>query len=350
MINITPMLECTPEPKKSSGAASMPWIEKYRPKELDKVVSHKEIINTLRKFIEKKSTPHLLFFGPPGTGKTSTIKCCIREIYGEYATCMTLLLNASNERGIETVRGPIKTFIGSQCSIFMPPETRNIHKMVILDEIDSMTFEAQGMLRQTIEKNSSTTRFCLICNDIDKINVALQSRCSMFRFPPLSINDMKKRLNEICQEESIELNKEMILSTIKISNGDMRSAINILQHAKMTYGTTVSSDNIYCITGHSSPEINKKIFRLLTRVHKDSRLISKTINAVEKMMIDNNITILNLLEELRTLIIESSYDQQQKIYLLDQLATYEIADSVSVAPRIIVAGFCGLFVTLGTMQ
>jgi replication factor C subunit 3/5 len=346
MLNIRPMLEYTSEIKKSSGNSSLPWIEKYRPKDLDNIVSHKDIINTLRKFIEKKSTPHLLFFGPSGTGKTSTIKCCINEIYGEYAKCMTLILNASNERGIETVRGPIKTFVGSKCSIFMPPEARNIHKMVILDEIDSMTFEAQGMLRQIIEKNSSTTRFCLICNEIDKINVALQSRCSVFRFPPLCINDMKARLSEICETEGMDANKEMILATIKISNGDMRSAINILQHSKMTYGTTVTPENIYRITGHSSPEVNKKIFILLTKMKKNPRLMKKTINLIGEMMVDNNITILNLLDELRVLVIESTFEQHQKIYLLDKLATYEIADSVSVPPRIIVAGISGLFVSL----
>ena len=159
--------------KKTDRINQLPWIEKYRPKEIDQVISHKEIITSLKKFIEKKSLPHLLFFGPSGSGKTSTIKCCANEIYGKYIDCMILELNASNERGIETVRTKIKNFVCNRNSIFLPLNVRGIFKLVILDEIDSMTVEAQGMLRQTIEKHSSTTRFCLICNDIDKINISI---------------------------------------------------------------------------------------------------------------------------------------------------------------------------------
>ncbi len=210
---------------KEHNEKQLPWIEKYRPTEINRIISHKEIINSLQSFIKMRTLPNLLFFGPSGSGKTSTILCCANEIYNQYTACMVLQLNASNERGIETVRTKIKNFVSNRNSIFLPEGIRRIFKLVILDEIDSMTVEAQGMLRQTIEKNSNSTRFCLICNDIDKINIALQSRCALFRFSPIKMIDMKNRLIEICAFEKIEHDDDALDAIIKISRGDMNCVI-----------------------------------------------------------------------------------------------------------------------------
>jgi len=253
--------------KKIEPNKQLPWVETYRPKKIDQIISHQEIILSLRRFIEMETLPHLLFFGPSGSGKTTTIKCCANEIYGEYMNCMILELNASNERGIDTVRTKIKNFVCNRCSTFVP-ESKRIFKLVILDEIDSMTVEAQGMLRQTMEKNSATTRFCLICNDIDKINIALQSRCALFRFAPLNSDDMRIRLNEICNIEKIDYEEDAIDAIIKISKGDMRAAINTLQHVKLTFDKKITTENIFKVSGHCLPEINKKIFTKLVLLSK----------------------------------------------------------------------------------
>lgn len=328
----------------------LPWIEKYRPKKIDQIISHHDIIMSLKKFINKKTLPHLLFFGPSGSGKTSAIKCCANEIYGPYISCMILELNASNERGIETVRTKIKNFVSNRNNIFLPPEIRNVFKLVILDEIDSMTVEAQGMLRQTIEKNSNTTRFCLICNDIDKINIALQSRCTLFRFAPLTAIDMKHRLIEICDNEEIKYNDDALDAIIKLSKGDMRAAINSLQHVKQSVNKKITSECIYKISGHCSPEINTLIFNILIKLSKDKIKLADTVDEITEILINNNITIFNLLDELHNIVINSNLKNKQKIFLIDNFAKNEIYDSVNVDPNIIVMIIASIFIMLKNVK
>lgn len=323
----------------------LPWIEKYRPSEISDIISHENIVKSLKSFIDMKTLPHLLFFGPSGSGKTSTILCCIREIYGVYATYMVLKLNASNERGIEIVRTKIKNFISSKNNIFLPKHMQNIFKLVILDEIDSMTVEAQGMLRYTIEKNSVSTRFCLICNNIDKINPALQSRCTLFRFPPLERKEMNNKLRKICKLENISYEREIIDIIIKISKGDMRLSINILQHLNLTLNTKIKINDVYRITGHIKPDINLKIFNFLIALKNGKANLEKTVDKILNIVLVQNITIFNLLDELKNLII---YDKQllltEKIFLIDNLAKNEIYDAISVDLKIIVMIISSLFI------
>jgi DNA polymerase III delta prime subunit len=329
----------------------LPWIEKYRPKKIDDIISHKVIILSLKKFIEMRTLPHLLFFGPSGSGKTTTIKCCASEIYGKYFDCMVLELNASNERGIETVRTKIKNFVSNRNSIFLPPNIRSIFKLVILDEIDSMTVEAQGMLRQTIEKNSSTTRFCLICNDIDKINLALQSRCALFRFPPINASGMKKRLREICVSENIQCRNSALDAIIKISKGDMRAAINTLQYINLISGKFISIDDVYKTSGHSLPRVSTNVFNTLNKLSKNKIDISTCVDKIMNTIVDNNITIFNLLEELKNIVINcSGLTTEQKIFLIDNFSKSEIYDSVNVDPKCIIMLISSIFVLLNTIN
>eukprot|EP00878_Enallax_costatus_P026559 GHUV01028505.1.p1 GENE.GHUV01028505.1~~GHUV01028505.1.p1 ORF type:complete len:210 (+),score=54.50 GHUV01028505.1:200-829(+) len=172
-----------------------PWVEKYRPKTLDDVAAHKEIIDTIKKLTNENRLPHLLLYGPPGTGKTSTILAVARQIYGGAMQNMTLELNASDDRGIDVVREQIQDFASTR-SVFS-----NKFKLVILDECDAMTRDAQFALRRVIEKYTRNTRFCLICNYVSKIIPALQSRCTRFRFPPLDEAHVRERLQHVVQQE-----------------------------------------------------------------------------------------------------------------------------------------------------
>ncbi len=158
----------------------LPFVEKFRPSSLDDIVSHTEIISTVTKFVDEKKLPHLLFHGPPGTGKTSSIIAIAKKMFGKNYKNSTLELNASDERGIDVVRNQIKSFCATQQIM-----SKGI-KLVILDECDAITSSAQFALRRIIEKYTKTTRFCLICNYVSKIIPALQSRCTRFRFSPLS--------------------------------------------------------------------------------------------------------------------------------------------------------------------
>lgn len=322
----------------------LPWIEKYRPTKLDNIVSQHETILSLKKFILSESLPHLLFFGPPGTGKTSTIRCCIREIYGEYSICMVLELNASNERGIDTVRTKIKNFINNRNSVFLPQERRNIFKLVILDEIDSMTFDAQGMLRYTIEKNSESTRFCLICNDIDKINIALQSRCTIYYFHPICPKNVIELLYNIADTENIKLEKKSINTIAKISKGDLRAAINILQRLSQTIKNKILVDDVYLITGYCMPQIITKILKIFLKLQNDPKQLSNCISKINFLILEYNITIPCLLEELKNEILQSELSIPQKIFIIDKFAQSELYDISNIDWTIIVTIIASIFI------
>jgi len=158
---------------------SLLWIEKYRPQKMSDIKSQDNIVKSIEKFLLNKNLPHLLFFGYSGTGKTSCIHCACKKLYGKNYKYMILELNASDNRGIDTVRKQIYEFANTKSMI------NNGIKTIILDEADSMTIMAQNALRKLLEKNSNNVRFCIICNYINKIIPALKSRCIQFRFSPL---------------------------------------------------------------------------------------------------------------------------------------------------------------------
>ena len=239
---------------------SIPWIEKYRPSNLNDICSHEQIINTLKNFIKSKDLPHLLFYGPPGTGKTSTILSCAKELYGKNIDIMVLQINVSEERGIEVVRNKILQFVQSKSFLFS--ENNKLFKLVILDEADAMTPDAQAILRRIIEKYTINARFCLICNYIKKINLALQSRCTIFRFSPIPENAIEKRIRYIASKENLKIDEKVINSIIDKSTGDFRRIINILQTCAMI-SNKINEDIIDKSTGNPKKEEIDKIYHSL---------------------------------------------------------------------------------------
>ena len=165
---------------------TLPWMEKYRPNNINEIISHHQNITTIKKLLLGDALPHLLFYGSPGTGKTSTILALAKEIYGDNIRLMVMKLDASDDRGINSVREDIKGF-AEKSNMFQKGV-----KLIILDEADSMTFDAQFALRRIIEKYSTSVRFCLICNYENKIIPAIKSRCANFRFNPISKPDLIK--------------------------------------------------------------------------------------------------------------------------------------------------------------
>ncbi|KIW57758.1 hypothetical protein PV05_02318 [Exophiala xenobiotica] len=217
---------------------NLPWVEKYRPNTLDDVSGHQDILATINRFVEHNRLPHLLLYGPPGTGKTSTILALARQIYGtKNMRQMVLELNASDDRGIDVVREQIKTFASTK-QIFSSSTQQSstaakfglgAFKLIILDEADAMTSAAQMALRRIMEKYTANTRFCIIANYTHKLSPALLSRCTRFRFSPLKEADIRRLVDLVISQEHINIAPEAVDSLVKLSKGDMRRALNVLQ-------------------------------------------------------------------------------------------------------------------------
>ncbi|UZJ51337.1 hypothetical protein CBS101457_000657 [Exobasidium rhododendri] len=219
------------------AARLRPWVEKYRPKTIDEVAAQENTVNVLRKTLMSTNLPHMLFYGPPGTGKTSTILALARQLFGpELMKTRVLELNASDERGISVVREKIKNFAklavsNANLDFPCPP-----YKIIILDEADSMTQDAQSALRRIMEQYSRITRFCLVCNYVTRIIEPVASRCSKFRFRMLDSASTKDRLEAIAKTEGILFDDGVLDTLIKTSDGDLRRAITYLQSASRLHG------------------------------------------------------------------------------------------------------------------
>ena len=225
---------------------SGPWVEKYRPQTLDEIVGQKQIVTRLEKYVGENSMPNLMFTGPAGVGKTTTALALVKSILGEYWRQNFLELNASDARGIETVRNNIKNFCRLK-PVGAP------FRIIFLDEVDNMTKDAQHALRREMEMYTKTASFILSCNYSSKIIDPIQSRCAIFRFAPINGEDIKDRLKYICDNEGFEYTDEGINTIVYFAEGDMRKAVNVLQAAS-SEGESISEDSVYEVVSKAKPQ------------------------------------------------------------------------------------------------
>lgn len=308
-----------------------PWVEKYRPVTLDDVVSHKDITTTIGNFIAKNRLPHLLFYGPPGTGKTSTILAVARRIYGPQYRKQILELNASDDRGIDVVREQIKQFA----------ETRTLFskgfKLIILDEADMMTQQAQAALRRVIEQYTKNVRFCIICNYVNKIAPAIQSRCTRFRFSPLPMTEVEKRVDNVVDAESVKLTPDGKKALLKLSKGDMRRALNVLQACHAAYDT-IGETEIYNCTGSPHPSDIETIVNSML-----SDEFTTSYQMVNALKTERGLALQDLLAGAFEYVETIDFKPHARVYLLDFLATLEHRISTGASEKIQLSAMIGAF-------
>ena len=283
------------------------WVEKYRPRTLNDVVNQLEIVARLKIFIQERSMPHLIFSGPPGTGKTTSALALAHDLFGSTFRQNVKELNASDERGIKVVRTSIKQFanyLGTQDAPF---------KLLILDESDNMTADAQQALRRTMESTSRNCRFILICNYSSKIIDPIQSRCSIFRFSPLKEKDILERLVEISKKENVTLVDDGKQAILYNCGGDMRRAINILQTAATLRGE-VDADTVYKVTGKARPEE----IRNLLKTAIDGKLLH-ALQQIETLLNNYGLSGIDIISQIHREIIElDAIPETNKIKLIEE--------------------------------
>jgi len=315
----------------SASRADMPWVEKYRPKTLDDLVAHEEIISTIERLVDNDRLPHLLLYGPPGTGKTSTILACARKMYGNNTKGMILELNASDNRGINDVRDLVQNFASTR-KLF----SSGI-KLIILDEADSMTKAAQFALRRIIEKYTKNARFCLICNYVSKIIPALQSRCTRFRFSPLKDVQVRSRVEGIVRAEGLDVTPAGLNALLKLGRGDMRKILNIMQSAAMSY-STITDTSVYACTGMPTEgDIKACMNALLTGTFGDG------CETIRSMQLEKGLALGDILTEVFKAVSKIDLPPRSRMYLLKQLADSEYRLAFATHEKLQLSGLVGTF-------
>ncbi|KAL5111575.1 Replication factor C subunit 5 [Taenia crassiceps] len=284
------------------------------------------------KFLNQGKLPHLLFYGPPGTGKTSTILAVARQLFEprEFSS-MVLELNASDDRGIGVVREQILTFASTK-TLFSGK-----FKLIILDEADAMTKDAQNALRRIIEKFSENARFCLICNYLSKITQAIQSRCTRFRFPPVQKSVMISRLGEIAKKENVQLTDDGKVAIHRFSSGDMRVAINLLQSASLS-SQVVHENSVFACTGHPAP---REMRTLLEWCLNDPLPVA--FKKILEMKVEKGIALQDIVSELHPLIMQVKMPDNVKVELIAMLSDVEYRMSYGASEKLQIGAVCAAF-------
>jgi replication factor C small subunit len=283
------------------------WAEKYRPKSLNKIINQKEIVDRLQSFVKAKNVPHCIFAGPPGTGKTTAALCLARDLYGKGYREHLMELNASDERGIKIVRETVKTFARTRSIGEIP------FKILILDEADNMTSDAQQALRRTMEKFTETCRFIMIANYSGKIIEPLQSRCAPFRFSYMSKEDQDRYLRHIIQEENIQILDEGYDAIFEVSGGDLRRATNTLQ-AAASMGKVIDAETVYSVIGRANPEdVNKMIKTAMKGDFLEAR------KQLREMIMKYGVAGSDIIKQIHTEIFRSMLPDSWKVTLSEAI-------------------------------
>jgi len=285
------------------------WAEKYRPQSLDEIANQKEIVSRFKNFVEEKNLPHLLLVGPAGIGKTTSILALARDLYGPGYRNFILELNASDERGIGIIREKVKNF--ARTAAIASPVS---FKILIMDEADHLTSDAQHALRRTMEIYTKTCRFCLIGNYSENIIDPIQSRCSVFRFSPLEEPDLKAYIQGIAEKENLDIVEEGLDAIYQSAKGDVRKSINLLQAAAANQ-KLIDDVAIYNLLGNVSPE---KV-RDMLEVALDGRFLESR-ELLRELLIDQGLAPDDIIRNIyREIMRHSALTEKMKVKLSDSI-------------------------------
>lgn len=329
----------------AAQADTEPWATKHRPASLDGVVGHADVVETLRKNMlgDEAAFPNLLFSGPSGTGKTTSILAAARDLYGsrEALRYMVLEVKASDQRGIGMVRNTLGEFtrvsghVMSRMFRDTALQKRRLPRLVILDEADSMTPEAQSAMRAMMEENMDRVRFCFIVNRESHIQTPIFSRCLRLRFPPLARTDMIGLLRRIAQLERVQCTDAAFDAMISVADGDMRQAINIMQSSHMFSSSTaagqrlIAADDVYAICGRAPPADTQAC---LVQCLRDAPHLASVWHCIEAYMARHNCSLLDMVLALYMALLPSDdgvwidhwrhmglHDETHAMLLIDEL-------------------------------
>jgi len=287
------------------------WVEKYRPRRLAEVIGQHAIVERLSAYARTRSMPHMLFAGPAGCGKTTCAIALARELYGERWRDSLIELNASDERGIDIVRGKIKDFARS-ASI-----GGTDFKIIFLDEADSLTSDAQAALRRTMERYTQTCRFILSCNYSSKIIEPIQSRCAVFRFRSLGENDVKVYLKRIALAEKVDITDNGLDAVIELAAGDLRKATNILQVAA-SLGKRVDQDTVFESTESIRPsEIQEMLKTALSGNFTAAR------SRLDEIIVRHGLSGEDIVQGIHRAVFDLPVSEDSKIRLIDRVGEAE---------------------------